>query len=271
MFIWLPPSESKSTPTSGPTLDLKTLTHASLEPERTKLINALEALGADEQAAKLLGLGPTKTHEARANLHLLHSPCAPARELFTGVLFNALALPSLNAEQKECAHRSIRIFSGLFGVLSPEDLVPDHRLSIASKLPGVLPLAKYWRPALGEALRAEAEGECVVDARSGGYAAACTAPWAHLISIRAAREREGKRQVISHDAKRWRGLACKELLALGANASLDEVVEALSALAGTISITDAKGRVHQITDVEIFEAKPSREGGSTRVLTLVTD
>ena len=87
----------------------------------------------------------------------------------------------------------------------------------------------------------------------------------------ATREREGKRQVISHDAKRWRGLACRELLALGANARLDEVVEALSALAGKISITDAKGRVHQITDVEISEAKPSREGGSTRTVTLVTD
>ena len=271
MFIWLPPSESKSTPTSGPTLNLKTLTHSSLEPERTRLINTLEALGADEQAAKLLGLGPTKAHEARANLHLLHSPCAPARELFTGVLFNALDLPSLNEEERACADRSIRIFSGLFGVLGPEDLIPDHRLAISSKLPGVLPLAKYWRSPLGEALRAEAEGECVVDARSGGYAAACKAPWAHLISIRAAREREGKRQIISHDAKRWRGLACRELLALGANASLDEVVEALSALAGTISITDAKGRVHQITDVEILEAKPSREGGSTRTVTLVTD
>lgn len=271
MFIWLPPSESKTAPAEGPKFDPGSLSRAALSQQRRELTGALMRLGDDEEAARALGLGPKSAAQASANRRLLDSPCAPAREVFTGVLYDALGLPRLDERRGAAADRSILIFSGLFGVLSTADPIPDHRLPVGARLPGYGPLAAFWRAPLGAVLREEAEGECVVDARSGGYAAMCRAPWAHLITIGAVRESGGVRRAVSHDAKRWRGLACRELLALDPGAGVDEVLESLSSMAGRVSISDAGGALHRVVDVEIGEAPPIRGGGSTRAVVLVTD
>lgn len=271
MRVWLPPSESKTPPESGPFLDLGALVHPGLAELRLALVEALAKLGSGADARAILGLGPTNAREAEANARILEAPCAPARELYTGVLFDALDLPSLTGDEAERANASTRIFSGLFGVVSPADRIPDHRLAIGARLPGIGPLAAYWRDALDAALRAESEGECVVDARSGGYAAACRATWADLVSIGAVRVANGKRSVISHDAKRWRGLACRGLYSLPEGAGRADVLESLASLAGGASIEDAKGTAHAVVDVEIDEGATNRHGGSRAEAILVTD
>ncbi len=276
MFVWLPPSESKTAPAGGGLpdavgLDLARLVHPGLAAARAEVLDALARTSARPDAAAILGLGPATADEAATNLRLVEASCAPALSLFTGVLYDALDAASLDEGASAAAASVLRIFSGAFGVLGASDPVPDHRLSMGVDLPGIGPLARFWRPRLDEALREETEGECVVDARSGTYASACPAPWADLVRIGAVRETGARRQTISHDAKRWRGLVVRRLLALGAHADEDAILESLAALPGEIRIEDAKGVPHAVIGVEISDAARSKAGGRARTAVLVTD
>ena len=167
----------------------------------------------------------------------------------------------------------ISIFSGLFGVLSPADVVPDHRLAMGVSLPGFGVLSTWWAPRLDEALREEAVGQVVIDARSGPYRAACKAPWARVWELRVVREADGKRSVISHDAKRWRGAVTGTLLASGGYSASEttECEQALTDAARSVTLHDARGAEHRVIDVEFGPEKKAKQGGTTRALTLVTN
>ena len=164
------------------------------------------------------------------------------------------------------------IFSGLFGVLSSSDVIPDHRLAMGVSLPALGVLSTWWAPRLDEALSPEASERIIVDGRSGPYRAACKAPWARVWELRVEREADGKRSVISHDAKRWRGAITGLLLASdGYRAEEASAAEkALEEAADSLSLGDAKGHEHRVTDVEYGPEKPTKKGGSTRTVTLVT-
>ncbi|QWW18785.1 peroxide stress protein YaaA [Schaalia sp. 19OD2882] len=272
MFIWLPPSEGKTAPTSGPALDLDSLSHPRLNPVRAGLIMRLQSLGDKDSAVSVLGLGAKGGAAAlAANSALLTSPCAPAAEVYTGVLFEALDLAGLVGPAGELAERQVRIFSGLFGILSPADMVPDHRLPMGARLPGLGTLAAHWKAPLTDALSLEVSGHVILDCRSGPYRAACTAPPSHLVELSVVREADGKRQVVSHDAKKWRGLVTRQLLAAGVDAdSPEQLAGALQDLRAQVLTVDAKGIAHRAVSVEVSPVKAHRSGATHRVATLVT-
>ncbi len=140
-------------------------------------------------------------------------------------------------------------------------------------LPGFGVLSTWWAPRLDEALREEAVGQVVIDARSGPYRAACKAPWARVWELRVVREADGKRSVISHDAKRWRGTVTGMLLASGGYSASEttECEQALTDAARSVTLHDARGAEHRIIDVEFGPEKKAKQGGTTRALTLVTN
>ena len=269
MLIWLPPSEGKNAPERGPALSLESLSRPSLTAARRAVADALVALGSGPQAAATLKVGARI--DLSVNEVLASAPCAPASSLFTGVLFEAIEAVAPGAWQCPGA-TSVSVFSGLFGVLSPADLIPDRRLAMGVSLPGFGVLSTWWAPRLDEALREEASGQVVIDARSGPYRAACKAPWARVWELRVEREADGKRSVISHDAKRWRGAITGLLLASdGFRAEETAAAEkALEEAAYSLSLGDAKGNEHRVTDVEYGPEKQTKQGGSTRTVTLVT-
>ena len=258
MLIWLPPSEGKNAPESGPCLSLDALSRPALSADRRRVADALVALGSGPDAAATLKVG-TRI-DLSVNEALDTAPCAPASSLFTG------AWESVGASH-------VSVFSGLFGVLSPADLVPDHRLAMGVSLPGFGVLSTWWAPRLDVALRPEASERVVIDARSGPYRAACKAPWARVWELRVVREADGKRSVISHDAKRWRGAITGSLLeSEGATASgTRECEQALTDAARSVTLRDARGAEHRVIDVEFGPEKGTKQGGATRVLTLVTN
>lgn len=90
MLILLPPSEGKTAPVHGPRLMLESLFAAEvLTQARRDVLGALSEVSASTQAAQVLGLGPRSAHEAALNCVVDSVPCAPAVELFTGVLYDA--------------------------------------------------------------------------------------------------------------------------------------------------------------------------------------
>ncbi|RRC95104.1 YaaA family protein [Schaalia canis] len=274
MQIWLPPSEGKRTPLSGPALRWESLSHPDLNAHRQRVADALMGLGSGEDAAAILGLGAKSRADLELNAALLTNPCAASEEVFTGVLFNAADLPSLlhDADAAESTRRAIRIFSGLFGVLQVGDLIPDHRLSMGVKLPIIGGLAASWRPHLDAALQAEYDGGVILDMRSGPYRNACPAPWATVWQVGVVREAAGKRSVVSHEAKQWRGLLTGFLLRMGALPTDEADAETAVASATSMApVRDAKGVEHCVTDVEFSEPTVTKKGGVTRTVTLVTN
>jgi len=183
MIVLLPPSEGKTAPAAGEPVNLGSLAFAAqLGEKREQLLDAL-----DPQLRK--------------------APAAPAAEVYTGVLFKRLELPQLPAK----ARRRVLIASALWGVVRPDDRIPYYKVPPKEKPKGIGPLAKFWRPALAEALP-DKEGELIVDMRSGAYSTMWKPKRATLLPVRAFGEYNGERKVVSHMAKAVRGDVARALL-----------------------------------------------------------
>ena len=266
MLILLPPSEGKTAPSSGPSLDLASLLDAErLTAPRRTVMSALAEVSRGPDAASVLGLGPRSAEQTRTNLSLETSPCAPAYQLFTGVLYEAANLESIAAQTtgRSALERHCVIFSGLWGALSPTDPVPDHRLSMGASLPGPGRLPSFWKPHLAPVLKDRGAPGLVVDCRSADYAAAwkpSASDGVEIMTVRVVRvANDGSRKVVSHMAKQARGLLTGALLSAVAAGTLSP-----EAHAGDVAALAA--RLNSVDDVEVSEA--NRRG--RRVLTLVT-
>lgn len=217
MLILLPPSESKREPRrSGTPVDLSGLSFPDLTPLRAHILDTLITVSAGPDALRLLGVGPSLAAEVARNVRLRELPTMPAHEVYTGVLYDALAWADLPAPTRRRAASRVVLASALWGALRPADRIPPYRLSIAADLPGMGPLAAAWRNVLGPELTAAAGTRGpVIDCRSGAYAAAwpvAAALAARTVAVRVLRERGGRRTVVSHLAKLTRGEVARRLL-----------------------------------------------------------
>ena len=124
MPILLPPSEGKTAPASGAPLDLDALAFPDLAQERRQMLEALIATSSREDALALLGVGASLEEEVRRNLELETAPTAPAREVYTGVLFAALEAQTLT-EVPVAKRAAVHVMSGLFGIVGIDDPIPE--------------------------------------------------------------------------------------------------------------------------------------------------
>lgn len=221
MLVLLPPSEGKTRPATGPPLDLERLSFSRLTAVRTQLLRSLIKVSAGQprRAAEVLGLGPTQADSLEVNAALSEEPTARADEVYTGVLFSALDLPSLAPEVRDRADASIAIASGLFGLLRPSDLIPAYRLSGTVSLPRLGPVAGRWRPVLPRVIGETAGDGLVVDLRSGTYVALGRPPATHAertATLRVLHEHQGRRKVVSHFNKATKGRIVRDMLEAGA-------------------------------------------------------
>ncbi|WP_313279869.1 peroxide stress protein YaaA [Timonella senegalensis] len=216
MLILLPPSEGKTAPTSGPALELSTLTHPGLNATRQRVLDELATVSKAPNALELLGVGASLAAEVERNVSLRVEPTAPAREVYTGVLFDALALGSMTPTQSARADESVRIISGLWGAVSPADAIPAYRLSMGVSLGELGSLGALWRKHLEPELSPIAANTVIVDCRSSSYVSAWKPKPAALdsdwVQVKVLRELNGKRSVVSHNAKHTRGVLARHLL-----------------------------------------------------------
>ena len=208
MLILLPPSEGKSRPRRGRALDLGSLSFPGLTSCRERVLTALETLcsRSPQDAARILGLGPTQAHEIEGNTALRTAPCAPAIRVYSGVLFDALDYPSLTAAAQRRARARIAISTGLWGLVRVTDRIPGYRLSGAVSLPDIGTLAGVWRGPV--AAEIEASTGAIIDLRSSTYAALGPIPEAarsRAIVVRVLQERDGVRSIVSHMNKATKG------------------------------------------------------------------
>ena len=169
MLFLLPPSEGKTAPQDGPVFDAKLLQFPKLTPKRNKLIRSLVKVSKGKPAIALetLGLTPGQLDLLDINRQLLMSPCGPAYQVYTGVLYSELAPASLTAEQLSRLDASVWIASALFGFIGFSDYIPAYRMSGDVSLPEIGSLTQFWKQDLS-AMLDKVSGP-IIDFRSGTY------------------------------------------------------------------------------------------------------
>ncbi|MCZ7431012.1 peroxide stress protein YaaA [Streptomyces sp. WMMC1477] len=257
MLVLLPPSEGKAPPApggAGEPLRLDALSLPGLTEARERVLAELVALcaeavdGDDAKAREVLGLSEGLRGEIAKNAGLREAPVRPAGEIYTGVLYDALGLGSLDAVARRRAGRALLVFSGLWGAVGVDDPIPSYRCSGGVKLPGLGGLGAFWRGPLAEVLPGAAGDGLVLDLRSSAYAAMWK-PKGELaertVAVRVLQSQlvDGveKRSVVSHFNKATKGRLVRSLLTEGTEpASAAELAEALGDLGHRVELEPAE-------------------------------
>ncbi|WP_210503999.1 peroxide stress protein YaaA [Nocardioides xinjiangensis] len=259
MLILLPPSEGKSAPRRGRSVDLASLSSPALTPTRTALLQALTELCRDdpEKAVAVLGLGPAQHDLVQRNAVLGSAPTARADAIYTGVLYDALGFATLSPAARRRASARLAVTSSLFGIVRPGDRIPAYRLSGDAVLPDVGSVAGAWREVLGGAVADALRGGLLVDLRSSTYAAF----WRpagdvgrRTATVRVLHESGGRRTVVSHFNKATKGRIVRALLEDGADPRTPAALaDTLTRLGWTVEVGEPTPKGTQL-DVVVAEA-----------------
>ncbi|BFO21038.1 peroxide stress protein YaaA [Streptomyces sp. KM77-8] len=219
MLVLLPPSEGKAASGRGAPLKPESLSLPGLAAAREAALAELVDLcaGDEDKAREVLGLSEGLRGEVAKNAGLASAGARPAGEIYTGVLYDALDLASLDAAAKRRAATSLLVFSGLWGAVRVTDRIPSYRLSMGVRLPGLGALSGHWRTPMAQVLPEVAGSGLVLDLRSAAYAAA----WKPKgeVAGRTATVRvlhAPTRKVVSHFNKATKGRIVRSLLTAGA-------------------------------------------------------
>lgn len=226
MLVLLPPSEGKATPGQGAPVAVGGLSSPGLREARERVLAELVELcrGDEGKALEVLGLGPTQGGEVGKNAGLREAPAAPAGEVYTGVLYDALGLATLDADSRGRAGSSLLVFSGLWGAVRVGDAIPSYRCPIGVRLPGLGALGTFWRGAMAGVLPEAAGDALVLDLRSSAYAAMWRPKGAlaqrtvgvRVLQVRMVNGAE-QRTVVSHFNKATKGRLVRALLETAAD------------------------------------------------------
>ncbi|RMH60416.1 MAG: YaaA family protein [Bacteroidetes bacterium] len=215
--ILLAPSEAKKpggNPYAPDMFDYRTSNtfnyFSELNPERRKLIDALQAtIEQGEDLEALFGVTGAHLEEAiQANLDIYNAPLMSALDRYSpGVMYQAMDFQGLpTGAQRRLLENGI-IFSGLFGLLRPDDLIPNYRLKMDATLPGIGKVSRYWRPVISPLLNQKLAGRFVWNLLPGVHDDAWEDEhtYERMVRVKFFVEKDGERKPVTHNVKTLRG------------------------------------------------------------------
>jgi uncharacterized protein len=239
VLILLPPSETKTSRARGKPANPERVSFPELAPTRTAVAGALARISAQPDAPTLLGVSDNLRANIAHNIRLDSAPAVTVADLYTGVLYDALGLPSMDQATRRRANRWLVVISALYGALRPGDKISPYRLSMGVNLGELGPLASVWRAPLAGVLPAAAGRGVIVDCRSSTYASA----WLPRGEL-AARWVQVRVPGATHMAKHTRGLVARHVCEAGIDARTATALERVVAqrFATTLTEPDRPGR-----------------------------
>lgn len=184
---------------------------SELNPERRALIQALHT-ALDDAATNLNTLfgikGATLEDALENNRNVMQSPLMSALERYSpGVMYKAMDFETLpTGAQRRLLENGV-IFSGLFGLLRPDDLIPNYRLKMDARLKDMGKISAYWRPQLSDVLnRALADRfvwNLLPQAHQDAWENAIT--YREMVQLQFFKETKGERKPVTHHVKPLRG------------------------------------------------------------------
>ena len=234
--ILLAPSESKvsgGNPLAPDMFDYRSSTTFNyfhdLNANRRQLIEALQgALGGSKASLeKLFGAkGDALKEMIETNESIFGSPLMSALERYSpGVMYKAMDFASLpTGAQRRLLENGI-IVSGLFGLLRPDDLIPNYRLKIDASIPKFGKVSTFWKPQLSEALNQTVKGQVVWNLLPGSHQDAWddNRSYVEMINVKFVDEKKGKRTTVTNGVKPLRGKLINYIVS-----EMGEDVEALN-------------------------------------------
>lgn len=184
-----------------------------LNPERRQLIDTLQDVieDADEDAlGEVFGLEGYELEEAvRVDKELYDAPLMSALDRYSpGVMYAAMDFANLpTGAQRRLLENGV-ILSGLFGLLRPDDLIPNYQLGMDADVPGIGPVADYWRPIISPILNESLENRWVWDLLPEVHRRAWTDEHTYKarVEVRFEREEDGERvEITGEDLEVQRG------------------------------------------------------------------
>lgn len=174
----------------------------------------------------------------------------PAMYAFNGDVYIGLDAYTLPAAKINKIQDSLRILSGLYGLLKPLDLIQPYRLEMGTQMPvgENKNLYEYWKKTITEALNNElADDELFVNLASNEYFSAIDvkALKVPVITPEFKDYKDGKLKMISFFAKKARGMMVRYII--------DKNVKTLKGLQGF--------------DYEGYKFDPKLSKGNTLVFT----
>lgn len=141
----------------------------------------------------------------------------PSIFTFNGDVYSGLDAFSLSMDQLNQAQKSLRILSGLYGLLKPLDLIQPYRLEMGTKLniEGSLNLYGFWRNKITNKLNDELnENEFFVNLASNEYSSAIDKKLLKTTMISPVFKdmKNGNLKIISFYAKKARGMMVRYIL-----------------------------------------------------------
>lgn len=139
-----------------------------LNPERRNVIDQLQEVieTEDEEVLEdVLGLeGPELQEALQVDAEIYDAPLMSALDRYSpGVMYAAMDFANLpTGAQRRLLENGV-ILSGLFGLLRPDDLIPNYQLGMDADIPDIGPVADYWRESISEILNENLEDRWVWD------------------------------------------------------------------------------------------------------------
>ncbi|MDM9632371.1 peroxide stress protein YaaA [Robiginitalea aurantiaca] len=145
--------------------------------EQAEKINKVLAKKKPKSLSDLMGISAQLAElnwERNQNFSIPFTPdnARPAVFAFNGDVYQGLDAYSLNADQLDGLQNTLRILSGLYGVLRPLDLIQPYRLEMGTKLKigRKKNLYDFWKDDITKRINAELkEGELFVNLASNEY------------------------------------------------------------------------------------------------------
>ncbi len=183
-----------------------------LNAQRRTLIDRLQATleASDEDALEdLFGVQGAALEEAvRVNAEIYDAPLMSALDRYSpGIMYAAMDFAGLpTGAQRRLLENGV-IFSGLFGLLRPDDLIPNYRLRMDAKLPEVGTVSAFWKPHVSPLLNRSLEGRFVWDFLPKVHQRAWDdeRTYKERVRVRFEEEEDGERAAVSHGVKPLRG------------------------------------------------------------------
>ena len=143
----------------------------------------------------------------------------PAVYAFDGDVYTGLDVYSLSSNKIATMQNSLRILSGLYGILKPLDLIQPYRLEMGTNFPvdTYENLYDFWKDKVTDFLIDELEqGELFVNLASNEYFSSINSKLLNnrIISPQFKDFKNGKLKMISFYAKKARGMMVRYLLEL---------------------------------------------------------
>lgn len=220
MLVLLSPSKTQdftaSSKVAKPTLP-------ALLSESEHLVKELQKLPPAD-IAKLMGVSDKLAELNYGRFGEWHTPFTPqnakaAALAFKGDVYDGLDAETLKAADWQFAQHSIRILSGLYGVLRPMDLMQAYRLEMKTPLknPRGKDLYQFWGNRITDLLNhqlAEEKTDTVINLASNEYFKAVQPKHLNgkLVNVQFKEDKGGQLKIVALFAKQARGMMARHII-----------------------------------------------------------